>query len=134
MNALTGATPTVSLHLPWDETQDVAALQEQATAAGLGFDAVNSNTFQDRAGQALSYKYGSLTHTDGAVRALAIAHNIECIRVGRILGSKALTLWIGDGANFPGQQSLALAFERYLESAAQIYAALPGRLAAAHRA
>jgi L-rhamnose isomerase/sugar isomerase len=45
--------------------------------------------------------------------------------VGQLLGSKALTLWIADGANFPGQQHLARAFERYLESAAQIYAGLP---------
>jgi L-rhamnose isomerase/sugar isomerase len=125
VNALTGATPTVSLHLPWDQTQDLTALQAQAAGAGLGFDAVNSNTFQDRPGQARSYKYGSLTHTDGAVREQAIAHNVECIRIGRILGSKALTLWIGDGANFPGQQHLARAFERYLDSAARIYAALP---------
>lgn len=125
IHSLTGATPTVSLHLPWDYTEDMPALRQRATALCLGFDAVNSNTFQDRAGQKLSYKYGSLTHTDAAVRAQAIEHNIECIRIGKLLGSKALTVWIGDGANFPGQQHLSHAFERYLESAAQIYAALP---------
>jgi len=125
IHALTRATPTVSLHLPWDYTQDLAALRECATAAGLGFDAVNSNTFQDRSGQRLSYKYGSLTHTDAAVREQAVAHNIDCIATGRQLGSKALTVWIGDGANFPGQHNLAGAFERYLGSVAQIYAALP---------
>src|SRR5215472_8025423 len=67
INALSGATPTVSLHLPWDKTDDFAALQERAAALGLGFDAVNSNTFQDRPDQAQSYKYGSLTHTNEAV-------------------------------------------------------------------
>jgi L-rhamnose isomerase/sugar isomerase len=125
VQSLTGATPTVSLHLPWDRTDDMQALKEHATRLGLGFDAVNSNTFQDRSGQTHSYKYGSLTHTDAAVREQAIAHNVDCIRIGKILGSKALTLWIADGANFPGQQHLARAFERYLESAAAIYAALP---------
>ena len=125
VRALTGATPTVSLHLPWDETSDLPALREHAGKLGLGFDAVNSNTFQDRAGQALSYRFGSLTHTDGAVREQAVAHNLECIRIGKLLGSKALTLWIGDGANFPGQQHTVHAFERYLDSAAHIYAALP---------
>jgi L-rhamnose isomerase / sugar isomerase len=125
VQALTGATPTVSLHLPWDHTDDLAALKEAAASAGLGFDAVNSNTFQDRPGQKLSYKYGSLTHTDAAAREQAIAHNLDCIAVGKKLGSKALTLWIGDGANFPGQQHLARAFERYLASAAAIYAGLP---------
>lgn len=125
IHSLTGATPTVSLHLPWDYTEDMPALRQRATAMGLGFDAVNSNTFQDRPGQKLSYKFGSLTNTDAAVRAQAIEHNIDCIRIGQLLGSKALTVWLGDGANFPGQQHLARAFERYLESAAQIYAALP---------
>lgn len=125
IHSLTGATPTVSLHLPWDKTGDYAALRETAAALGLRFDAVNSNTFQDQSDQPLSYKFGSLTHTDPAVRAQAVEHNLDCIRIGELLGSKALTVWIGDGANFPGQQHLARAYERYLASTAQIYAHLP---------
>ncbi len=125
IHALTAATPTVSLHLPWDRAEDYAELRAYAQHRGLGFDAVNSNTFQDQRGQSLSYKFGSLAHTDPAVRAQAIEHNLDVIRIGQRLGSSALTLWIGDGANFPGQQHLSLAFERYLESATQIYAALP---------
>jgi L-rhamnose isomerase/sugar isomerase len=126
IHRLTGATDQVSLHFPWDLPEDPVALRQQATRLGLGFSAVNSNTFQDPPGQALSYKFGSLCHTDAAVRALAIAHNIDCIRIGKALGSLALTVWIGDGANFPGQQHTARAFERYLASTAEIYAALPG--------
>ena len=122
---LTGATNEVSLHFPWDQPSDLAALKSRASALGLSFAAVNSNTFQDQPGQVLSYKFGSLTHTSAAVRAQAVAHNIDCIRMGQALGSHALTVWVGDGANFPGQQHTAHAFERYLESAAQIYAALP---------
>ena len=125
IHKLTAATPTVSLHIPWDRTSDYPALRERGAALGLGFDAMNSNTFQDQADQAHSYKYGSLTHTDGATRAQAVAHNLECIEAGKLLGSKALTVWIGDGANFPGQSNLAKAFERYLDSTRQIYAALP---------
>ncbi|MGH8295629.1 MAG: L-rhamnose catabolism isomerase [Steroidobacteraceae bacterium] len=125
IQSLAGATPTVSLHLPWDRTEDYSELRQRAQAFGLGFDAVNSNTFQDRPGQSHSYKYGSLTHTDPAVRAQAIEHNLECIRIGKLLGSRALTLWIADGSNFPGQQHFAKAFERYLDSAARIHAALP---------
>jgi L-rhamnose isomerase/sugar isomerase len=125
IHKLTGATPAVSLHIPWDRTDDWRALRELGAALGLGFDAMNSNTFQDQVGQERSYRHGSLTHTDSAVRAQAVAHNIECIEAGRALGSKALTVWIGDGANFPGQSNLARAFERYLESTPQIYAALP---------
>ena len=100
-------------------------MKEYADALGLRFDAVNSNTFQDRPENLHSYKFGSLTHTDPAVRAQAIEHNLDCISLGQELGSKALTVWIADGANFPGQQHMARAFERYLESTAKIYAALP---------
>ncbi|HEY5807157.1 MAG TPA: L-rhamnose catabolism isomerase [Povalibacter sp.] len=125
IHCLTAATPRVSLHLPWDRTDDVAGLKSRAREMNLGFDAVNSNTFQDQSGQAQSYKFGSLTHTGAAAREQAIAHNIECIRIGTELGAKALTLWIGDGANLPGQQNLSRAYERYLESVSKIYAALP---------
>ncbi|MDA8207313.1 MAG: rhamnose isomerase, partial [Thermaerobacter sp.] len=125
IQSLTSTTPTVSLHFPWDKADDFAALKKHATALNLKFDAVNSNTFQDQTGQRLSYKYGSLTHTDSAVRDQAVAHNLECIAIGETLGSKALTLWVGDGSNFPGQQNFARAFDRYLESAEKIYAALP---------
>jgi L-rhamnose isomerase / sugar isomerase len=125
IHALTAATPTVSLHLPWDKASDYKALREYAAHLGLAFDAINSNTFQDQPDQARSYKFGSLTHTDAAVRAQAIEHNIDCIRAGQLLGSRALTLWIGDGANFPGQQHLVRAYERYIDSASNIYAALP---------
>ena len=119
-------TPRVSPHFPWDFVSDYRALREQAAALGLAFDAVNSNTFQDQPGQQHSYASGSLTCTDRAARDQAIAHNIECIGIGRELGSTAITVWIGDGSNFPGQQDLTRAFDRYLEAMAQIYAALPG--------
>jgi L-rhamnose isomerase/sugar isomerase len=125
VNQLCRMTPAVSPHFPWDKTDDPAALREEAADQGLSFDAVNSNTFQDQPGQAWSYKFGSLTHTDKFVRDQAIAHNIDCIDAGLALGSKAITVWIGDGANFPGQQNLSAAFDRYLDSMSQIYAALP---------
>lgn len=118
-------TPTVSPHFPWDSTSDYRALREHAADHGLAFDAVNSNTFSDQKGQPLSYKFGSLTHADPAVRAQAVAHNLEVIDIGRQLGSQAITVWIGDGANFPGQQHFRRAFDRYLQSTRQIYAALP---------
>lgn len=125
IHRLTGLTPRVSLHFPWDRVADTAELRQTAADLGLGFDAVNSNTFQDQPGHALSYKFGSLTHTDPAVRAQAVALNIGCIEIGRQLGSKALTVWIADGANFPGQSNLAAAFDRYIGSLSEIVAAAP---------
>ncbi|MEJ0096995.1 MAG: L-rhamnose catabolism isomerase [Bauldia sp.] len=125
IHQLSQATPTVSLHIPWDKVKDLKGLRQKAGKLGLGFDAMNSNTFQDSPGQKRSYKFGSLSHTDKAVRAQAIAHNIECIEIGEKLGSKALTVWIGDGSNFPGQANFTRAFERYLDSMKAVYAALP---------
>src|SRR4029450_6197643 len=91
----------------------------------LHIDAMNSNTFQDQADQALSYKFGSLSHPDAAVRRLAVEHNIECIRIGAALGSNALSVWIADGGNFPGQVHARRALERYIDSMRTVYDALP---------
>ncbi|QJE01960.1 L-rhamnose catabolism isomerase [Massilia forsythiae] len=125
IHQLTQATPAVSLHFPWDKVGDARELRQAGEALGLGFDAVNSNTFSDAVGQEHSYKFGSLTANSAAAREQAIAHNIECIELGRAIGSKALTVWVGDGANFPGQHNLRGALERYLDSMRAIYAALP---------
>jgi L-rhamnose isomerase/sugar isomerase len=122
---LSRITPRVSPHFPWDRVKDYKALREEAGASGLGFDAVNSNTFQDQPDQKVSYRNGSLSSADPGARRQAVEHNIECIEIGERLGSKALTVWIGDGTNFPGQQDLSGSLDRYLESAAHIYAALP---------
>ncbi len=122
---LARATPTISPHIPWDKVGDYAALREKAAAHELAFDAVNSNTFQDQPGQGLSYKFGSLSHADKAVRDQAVAHNIECVEIGGKLGSKALTVWIADGSNFAGQSNLTKAFDRYIDAMRDIVAALP---------
>ncbi|MGH6762484.1 MAG: L-rhamnose catabolism isomerase [Phyllobacterium sp.] len=121
---LTRATPNVSLHIPWDKA-DPKQLKAHAQALGLGFDAMNSNTFSDAPDQAKTYKFGSLSHVDAGTRAQAIEHNIECIEIGNAIGSKALTVWIGDGSNFPGQSNFTRQFERYLAAMGEVYKALP---------
>jgi L-rhamnose isomerase / sugar isomerase len=126
IHQLTRATPTCSPHFPWDKVDDYRELAERAAAIGVGFDAVNSNTFQDQPGQPLSYKFGSLAHSRKEVRDQAVAHNVECIEIGQKLGSKALTVWIADGSNFPGQSNLNRVFDWYLESMSEVYARLPG--------
>ncbi|TPM92653.1 L-rhamnose catabolism isomerase [Mesorhizobium sp. B2-1-3A] len=124
ISQLTQATPTVSLHIPWDKA-DPNRLKQAASRFGLGFDAMNSNTFSDAKDQALSYKFGSLSHADAGTRRQAVEHNLECIEIGKTLGSRALTVWIGDGSNFPGQVNFAKAFERYLDAMKEVYAGLP---------
>lgn len=118
-------TPEVSLHIPWDEPDDPAALRAYAAERVLAFGPMNSNTFEDQPGQTQSYKFGSLSHTDAAVREQAVAHNRHCIDIGVKLGARAHSVWIGDGGNFPGQLHFRRALDRYLDSLRQIYAALP---------
>jgi L-rhamnose isomerase/sugar isomerase len=72
INQLTRATPNVSPHFPWDKVTDYNALRQEAASHALGFDAVNSNTFQDQKAQRHSYKFGSLTHAGTATQMQAV--------------------------------------------------------------
>lgn len=125
LHKLNAASGAISLHIPWDTAENVPAIKALVAQHGLVFDAMNSNTFQDQAGSPHSYKFGSLQHVNKAVRKQAIEHNIEVIRQGVELGSKALTVWLADGSCFPGQLNFRKAFQNTLESLQEIYAALP---------
>lgn len=125
LHALNQSSGAVSLHIPWDIPQNPSGIKALAAQFGLRFDAMNSNTFQDQPDQLFSYKFGSLQHVDVNVRKQAIDHNIEVIKHGIELGSKALTVWLADGSSFPGQLNFRKAFERTLESLREIYIALP---------
>ncbi len=125
IHKLVCSTPKVSLHIPWDEPDDPTELREFAQSRNLGFDAVNSNTFQDQPEQALSYRFGSLSHTDAAVREQATSHILHVIQVGESLGSDAITVWLSDGSNYPGQMHLRKGYERVLACLQKAYASLP---------
>lgn len=125
LHALTGAAGAISLHIPWDTPEDFPAVRERAAAAGLSFDAMNSNTFQDPKGGPETYKYGSLSNASDAAREQAVQHNLEVIRIGEKLGSRSLTVWLADGANFPGQRNFQRALDRTANSLQEIYTALP---------
>src|SRR4029453_8234918 len=101
---LVRVTPAVSLHIPWDRPDRPAELEAFADARGLRVDPMNSNLRGAPRESRLSYKFGSLTHTDAAVRRQAVEHNLECLELGQKLGARSHTVWIGDGGNFPGQQ------------------------------
>ena len=125
LHALNQSSGAISLHIPWDIPENTANIKALAAQNGLQFDAMNSNTFQDQPNQYLSYKFGSMQHVDKAVRKQAIEHNIEVIKYGVELGSKALTVWLSDGSCFPGQLNFRRAFQNTLESLQEVYAALP---------
>ena len=119
VNAFTGITPRVSLHIPWDKTDDYDALRRHAEDRGIRIGTINSNVFQDE-----DYKLGSLTNPDERVRAKAIAHHLECIDIMRATGAPALKIWLPDGTNYPGQDSIRERQDRLADSLSQIYAAL----------
>jgi L-rhamnose isomerase / sugar isomerase len=125
LHALNQSSGAISLHIPWDIPTDANAIKTLAAQHGLKFDAVNSNTFQDQADQALSYKFGSLQNVNKAIRKQAVDHNIEVIKHGIELGSESLTVWLSDGSCFPGQLNFRKAFQNTLEGLQEIYAALP---------
>ncbi|QYF73473.1 L-rhamnose isomerase [Cryobacterium sp. PAMC25264] len=112
----TGLAPTVALHIPWDKVDDYAALRAFAGDHGLALGTVNSNTFQDDA-----YKFGSLTHTDAAVRQKAIDHHFDCIDIMHATGSQDLKIWLADGTNYPGQGDIRGRQDRLADSLAAIY-------------
>jgi L-rhamnose isomerase/sugar isomerase len=128
LHALTGANRTVSLHVPWDDPDNPRELRAYADELGIGFDAMNSNTFQDNdatTGPGISYKFGSLAHSDPDVRKRALEHNRSVIDLGATLGSTALTVWLADGTNHPGQANFRRQFERVAEGLHELHDALP---------
>lgn len=119
VHAVTGITPRVSLHIPWDRVDEYDRLRTHAEERGITIGTINSNVFQDE-----DYKLGSLTNADESIRAKAIAHHRECIDIMRATGSTTLKIWLADGTNYPGQDSIRARQDRLADSLAQIYAAL----------
>ncbi|KQY46897.1 L-rhamnose isomerase [Cellulomonas sp. Root137] len=119
VHAYTGVAPRVSLHIPWDLVDDYDDLAAHAAGLGVSIGAINSNLFQDD-----DYMLGSLTHPSADVRKKAIAHHLQCVDVMRATGSTDLKIWLPDGLNYPGQDSLRARQDRLADSLAEIYAAL----------
>jgi L-rhamnose isomerase/sugar isomerase len=104
VNALTGASPTVALHVLWDlpnGTADVPAIQALEKKYGMKSGSINPNLFQSA-----EYKYGSIANPSAEIRGMALKHLLESVAIGRELGSKDVSLWIADGSNYPGTQSI----------------------------
>ncbi len=120
VHRLTGICPTVAIHIPWDKVDDWDELTAYADSLGVKIGAVNPNVFQDDA-----YKLGSICNPDREVRKQAIEHMLECIEIGKKVGSTVLSLWFADGTNYAGQDSIRARKDRMEEALAEVYAALP---------
>lgn len=119
VNELTGLAPSVALHIPWDKVEDYSELADYARGLGIKLGTINSNTFQDDI-----YKFGSLTHSDPAVRNKALDHMYECIDVMNVTGSQDLKIWLADGTNYPGQGDMRSRQDWLHDSLQKVYARL----------
>jgi L-rhamnose isomerase / sugar isomerase len=121
VHRLTGTAPSVALHFPWDAVEDLGQVRDHARDLGLRIGAVNPNLFQDA-----DYRLGSLCHPDAAVRERAVEHIVHCVGIARELGSTAISLWLADGTNYPGQDDLRARRRRLLDVLARVYESTPG--------
>src|SRR3984893_2830211 len=122
VNALTGASPTVALHVLWDlpgGKADVPAIQALENKYGVKAGSINPNLFQDQ-----EYKFGSIANPSAEIRARALAHLLDSVEIGRALGSKDVSLWIADGSNYRGTQSVRRRIEWMAEVLGETHAAL----------
>ncbi len=119
VHKLTGITPSIAIHIPWDIVDNWKELSKYAASKGLKIGAVNPNLFQDD-----EYKLGSLTHPDDKIRKKAIDHIFECISIMENTGATILSLWLADGTNYPGQDDFRARKHRLEDSLGKIYNAL----------
>jgi L-rhamnose isomerase / sugar isomerase len=104
VNRLTGVTPTLALHVLWDLPEglkDVPAVRELEGRFGIRSGSINPNLFQDQ-----EYKFGSLCNPSAEIRERALDHVLDSIAIGKELGARDISLWLADGSNYPGTQSM----------------------------
>ncbi len=79
VNQLTGACPTIALHVLWDlpnGLKDVSKVQELSSKCGVAAGSINPNFFQSQ-----EYKFGALGNPDPAIRKQALDHLLDCVAI-----------------------------------------------------
>ncbi len=100
----TGCCPSVALHVLWDfpsGKESIAEVMALAARYGVRAGAINPNVFQDQ-----EYKHGSLGNPDTLIRQAALAHILDCVGIAKETGSRDISLWFGDGSNYPGTANI----------------------------
>jgi len=104
VHRLTGATPTLALHVLWDLPRglaDIAEVQSLERTTGIRSGSINPNLFQDQ-----QYKFGSLCNPSSDIRESALQHVLDSIEIAKRLHARDISLWLADGSNYPGTQSM----------------------------
>jgi len=124
VHRFTGITPTVAVHVLWDFPDGFdPAVVKLAASHGVRIGAINPNVFQDQC-----YKYGSICNRDGRIRGRAVRHMLESVAIGKATGSRWLSLWFADGANYPGQADIRRRKRWAAASLRKVYAAMPASM------
>ncbi len=101
---LTGATPTIALHVLWDlpnGLDDVGEIRRLEKKYGVHAGSINPNLFQPQ-----EYKFGSIANPSAEIRQLAVHHLLDSVAIARALNCRDLSIWVSDGSNYPGTQSV----------------------------
>jgi len=126
VNRLTGITPTLALHVLWDlpnGVSDAGKIKALAEKTGMRVGSINPNLFQEA-----EYKFGSICNPSAEVREKATAHLLESVEIGKALGSAEVSMWVSDGSNYPGSQSMRRRIGWMKEALSRTHAALaPGQ-------
>src|SRR5215471_4542193 len=126
VHAVTGACPTLALHVQWDLPEglkNAADVAKLSARFGIRPGSINPNIFQNQ-----EYKYGSLGNPDPAIRKMAMRHILECVEIAEKLNSTDVTPWFADGSNYPGSQNMRTRIGYFEEGLAEIHRALkPGQ-------
>jgi L-rhamnose isomerase/sugar isomerase len=105
VNNLTGAAPTVALHVLWDlpgGVKDAASIRSLDTKYGVRAGSINPNIFQDQ-----TYKFGSIANPSAEIRKQALDHLLDCVEISKALDAPDVSIWVADGSNYPGTQSMS---------------------------
>jgi L-rhamnose isomerase/sugar isomerase len=122
VNVLTGIAPTLALHVLWDLPNgkaDVPKIQDLERKYKIKSGSINPNLFQDQ-----EYKFGSICNPSAEIRGNALAHLLDSVEIGRALGSRDISMWVSDGSNYPGTQSMRRRIEWMEEILTSTHAAL----------
>jgi len=102
---------------------DVAEILRLERVYGVKSGSINPNLFQSQ-----DYKFGSICNPSAEIRGNALAHLLDSVEIGRALNTRDVSLWIADGSNYPGTQSIRRRIEWMEEVLASTHAALgPGQ-------
>lgn len=122
VHKLTGVTPTLALHVLWDlpnGLKDAEAVHALEIQYGVTSGSINPNLFQDQ-----EYKFGSLCNPAAEIRQQALDHMLDSVEIATKLGSRDVSLWLPDGSNYPGTQSIRRRIEWLEEALQRTHAAL----------